>query len=223
MSTDNTIKDDGSKVSAIVRCKNEEAWIGHCIQSILDHINNPEIIVIDNNSTDESCDVVRMFQTFDDIKLFEIDDYSPGRAINSMVPKCSNEIILVISAHCVITKFDLDLVDNDLDEFVALFGKQEPIYRGRKISKRYIWSHFGEKPEINMISNIEHRYFFHNAFAIYRKPFLMEYPFNEKLYGKEDRYWARNIIDTGYKILYESRISCNHHWTANGATWKGIG
>ena len=37
-------------VSIIVRTKNEERWIGHCIQSVIDFLDSPEIVVIDNNS-----------------------------------------------------------------------------------------------------------------------------------------------------------------------------
>ena len=41
-------------VSVIIRSRNEERWIGHCIQSVLDNIYKPEIIIVDNNSTDNT-------------------------------------------------------------------------------------------------------------------------------------------------------------------------
>ena len=37
-----------SDLSVILRTRNEEKWIGHAIQSILDNIYKPEIIIIDN-------------------------------------------------------------------------------------------------------------------------------------------------------------------------------
>ena len=40
--------------SIIIRTKNEERWIGHAIQSVLDNISKPEIIIVDNNSTDKT-------------------------------------------------------------------------------------------------------------------------------------------------------------------------
>ena len=49
-------------VSVIIRVKNEERWIGHAIQSALDTLNGPQIVVVDNNSTDESIDIVRSFR-----------------------------------------------------------------------------------------------------------------------------------------------------------------
>ena len=35
-----------SNFTIVIRVKNEERWIGHCIQSILDNIKNPEIILV---------------------------------------------------------------------------------------------------------------------------------------------------------------------------------
>ena len=49
-------------VSVIIRNKNEENWIGHSIQSCLEFLNLPEIIVVDNNSVDESLEIVRSFR-----------------------------------------------------------------------------------------------------------------------------------------------------------------
>ena len=41
--------------------------------------------------------------------------------------------------------------------------------------------------------------------------------------GKEDRYWAIDIVEKGYTYYYTPKIKCNHYYTNNGATWKGIG
>jgi hypothetical protein len=52
----------------------------------------------------------------------------------------------------------------------------------------------------------------------------MRNPFDETLSGKEDRYWARDMINQGYHFLYNGKdLMCNHYWTTNGATWKGMG
>ena len=36
------------KFSVIIRCRNEENWIGHCIQSVIDNFDDPEINVVNN-------------------------------------------------------------------------------------------------------------------------------------------------------------------------------
>ena len=85
-------------VSVIIRTKNEERWVGYAIQSVLSNLNKPEIIIIDDNSSDETLEIVRLFtqdkilgdkknKNYTDIKIIKIDNYSPGRAINLGVKK----------------------------------------------------------------------------------------------------------------------------------------
>jgi glycosyltransferase involved in cell wall biosynthesis len=211
-------------ISVIIRCRNEERWIGHSIQSVLDFIDDPEIIIADNNSSDESMDIVRGFETWENIHKINIEDYSPGRSLNRAVELSSKDYILILSAHCCLTDCDVEIAKRELDSgHVAVFGKQVPKYRGRRISFRNVWSHFVDEEVINMWSDIEDRYFLHNAMCFYKRDFLLNNPFDEKLYGKEDRYWIKDMVDKGHTFLYTPRITCDHHWTTIGATWKGIG
>ena len=42
-----------NKISIIVRTKNEERWIGHCLKAIYEQdYPSFEVILVDNNSTD---------------------------------------------------------------------------------------------------------------------------------------------------------------------------
>ena len=45
-------------VSVIVRTRNEEKHIGYCIQSITDFIGKPQIIIVDNDSTDNTIPII---------------------------------------------------------------------------------------------------------------------------------------------------------------------
>ena len=79
------------KISVVIRCKDEERWIGHAIQSVIDFIPENEIIV-DNGSKDKSLEIVQQFkanpsleknnQKYTDVKIISIDKYSPGLALN---------------------------------------------------------------------------------------------------------------------------------------------
>jgi len=210
-------------ISIIIRNRNESEFIGFAIQSCLDHFNNPEIIIVDNNSTDDSLEIVNLFIDRANIKIVKINDYTPGKSINLGVQNSSRDIILVLSAHSQITKVNLKRVQKILVDHKAVMGQQNPIYRGKKISKRYIWSHFIDEPCVNMYSDIEGRQFLHNAFCFYNKSDLVETPFDETLSGKEDRYWAIDISKQGKTYLYTPSIEVNHYYTGNGATWKGLG
>ena len=130
---------------------------------------------------------------------------------------------MILSAHCVLKNCKENFIIDLLKKNVCVFGKQIPVWKGKKISKRYIWSHFGEKKMKNFFSKLENRYFLHNALAIYTKKILKKFPFDENLTGKEDRYWAHKIVNKKLNYIYEPDLIAEHHYTSNGNTWKGIG
>ncbi len=215
---------DGSLVSVIIRCRNEERWIGHAIQSVLDQLPGAEIIVLNNHSTDDSIRIVREFMGFDNVRFLEIEDYTPGRALNVGAREASRDILFVLSAHCVLKVLDLPKIAKELGVHKALFGRQVPIFRGKKITPRYLWANFGEEKVENFYSVSEDRYFIHNALCFYNRQFLLEHPFDEELAGKEDRYWAKDMVKAGYSYIYDPTVLIGeHHWTRDGNTWKGVG
>ena len=76
------MKNKNQKVSVVIRAKNEERWIGHTIQSILDFISYPEIIVIDNDSEDRTVEIAKHFQSdpelvtnraYTQVRIFDIE------------------------------------------------------------------------------------------------------------------------------------------------------
>ena len=213
-------------VSVVVRTKNEEKHIGYCIQSLTDFIGKPEIIIVDNESTDNTIPIINRFE-YHDIEKITIpkNDYTPGKSLNLGVKQCTEDYVMILSAHCEIVKFDFDQVKEQLDRngVGAIWGKQTPIWDGKKISRRYMWSNFGDEPQTNYWCESEDRYFFHNAFSMFRTSYLKKYPFDEHYSGKEDRYWANKQIENGFEILYDSEQEVKHHYTPGGATWMGTG
>lgn len=222
------------KISVVIRCKNESRWIGHALQSVIDHVPNNEVILVDNNSTDNSLEIAQQFQRnpsleenrkkYTDINVVNIEKYSPGAALNLGTARANGDYVMFLSSHCALKSFNVPKVIDELEKHSAIFGNQDPIYRGQKITKRYLWSHFGDKELINPYSDLENRYFFHNALSIAKRETLVNYPFDEKLWGKEDRYWAGDIIEKhNGSVLYDPSLSCEHFYTADGNTWKGVG
>jgi len=222
-------------VSVIIRTRNEEQFIGFCLQSVLDCLVKPEIIIIDNNSTDETVDIVKSFRqdptldispiSYTNIIIDNMNEYTPGKALNRGVKLAKNKYILIISAHCVLQTFNLKCLQTLTDKHCGIWGNQYPVWRGRRMNKRYMWANFNDtKSIINYKSEFEDRYFFHNALAFFTKASLKKYPLDEYLRGKEDRYWARKIVKAGKSYVYEpTMFVCEHHFTKNGATFLGVG
>ena len=215
------------KYSVIIRNRNEERYIGYCIQSLVDFLGDGvEIVLVDNESTDDS---IRIVNTFDYLNIKKVDisknNYTPGRALNLGVENCTNDYIFVISAHCEIVKLNPNEVIEELSstDVVAIWGKQVPLWNGKRITPRYIWSNFTDKSTVNYFCENEDRYFLHNGCAFYNKHDLIDYPFGEHHSGKEDRFWVNDMIGRDNKVVYNSDIVVNHHYTGDGATWLGVG
>ena len=167
--------------SVIIRVKNEEAFIGQAIQSCIDYLEVPEIVIVNDHSNDKSLYICRLFiandnlkennsnSDFCNLKIINIDDYTPGKALNLGVKNCSNNNIIILSSHCSIKKFNHKIINRDLEKYGVLFGNQNPLYYGKRIKKNYIWSNFVNKEVVNMWSEAESRYFFHNAASIFKK------------------------------------------------------
>ena len=71
-------------VSVILRSRNEERYIGFAIQSLHDFFGyDLEIVLVDNESTDNTIRVVNSFEYLN-IKKITINknDYTPGKSLN---------------------------------------------------------------------------------------------------------------------------------------------
>ena len=94
-----------SDFSVVIRARNEERWIGYAIQSVLDHLVKPEIVVVDNNSTDRTLEIVKFFSqnpnlnneanNYSKIKIVDIKNYSPGKALNLGVKNSKKKYIMI--------------------------------------------------------------------------------------------------------------------------------
>jgi hypothetical protein len=56
------------------------------------------------------------------------------------------------------------------------------------------------EPCVNMYSDIESIEFLHNAFCFYKRTDLLKNPMPEQYPGKEDRYWAIDIVNKEHYI-----------------------
>lgn len=212
-------------ISVLLRTRNEQEHIGFCLQSINDVLGrDTEVLIANNNSTDDTMSIIQMFDWMD-IEIFDVNSYTPGKTLNYLVSKSTNNILLTLSAHCKLLPNENigPIVNTNLEAVQAVFGKQIPIYKGKRITPRYIWSHFSDEVTTNMYSKIEDRHFLHNAFCFYDREYLLDHPFDNNLSGKEDRYWAKDVADRGDVYLYEPTLQVEHYYTKNGATWKGLG
>ena len=81
--------------SIIIRTKNEEENINHCIKAIYSQsIKNIEIIIVDNCSTDNTIKIVKSIGIK---KIIKIKNYFPGAALNLGIKESVSNNIAIIS------------------------------------------------------------------------------------------------------------------------------
>ena len=68
-----------------------------------------------------------------------------------------------------------------------------------------MWSNFKDSSQLNYYCDLEDRYFFHNAFSVFKTDYIKENLFDERLSGKEDRYWANDQIENNNKKIKISK------------------
>ena len=74
-------------LTVIIRNRNESEYIGFAIQSVIDFFPNSKIIVIDNNSNDDSLKTVSLFQNRISIEVLNVNNYTPGLSLNNAIKK----------------------------------------------------------------------------------------------------------------------------------------
>lgn len=194
------------KVSIIIRSKNEEKWIGFCLESIFSQsYQNFEVILVDNNSKDAT---VKKAENWP-IKIIEIEKFLPGDAINQGIDQSSGDLIVCLSAHCIpINKEWLSNLIRPLENpsIAGVYGKQIPLSSSSALNKRDLFIVFGDERRIQ-----EKDTFFHNANSAFTRDIWKKFPFDSTATNIEDRLWGQEVIKSGAKIAYEPDACVYHH------------
>lgn len=195
-------------VSIIIRTKNEERWISSCLDAIKKQIyNNYEIIIIDNNSSDKTIDICKKYKIK---KIFSINKYFPGKALNIGVKNSRGFYIACISAHCIpvdnLWLLNLvNLIEED-KSYAAVYGRQLPMSFSSNSNKRDLITVFGLDKKIQTKDP-----FFHNANSLIISSLLKKYPFSNTALSIEDRLWAEKILLKKMKIAYTPDAKVYHY------------
>jgi len=98
-------KNDNLKVSIIIPCRNEEKYIGKCLDSLIENDypkNLIEIFVIDGMSEDNTREIIKRYiEKYTFIRLVNNSKKIVPTALNIGIKKASGDIIIRIDAHSI--------------------------------------------------------------------------------------------------------------------------
>ncbi len=196
------------KCSIIIRTKNEERWINSCLSAVFNQTyKNIEVIIVDNESTDKTLEKAKKFPN---IKYVSIKKYLPGESLNVGIRASSGEYIVCLSGHCIpVNEFWLDGLVNALEEdesYAGVYGRQESMSFSTPADKRDMLLVFGLDKRVQSKDS-----FFHNANSILHRSLWDKVPFDGEITNIEDRIWGQEMLNLGYKIVYEPEASVYHY------------
>lgn len=203
-------------IGVVIRARNEEKWIRHCLESIFSQKGvDPHVVLVDNNSEDRTVQIAR---SFDRVTVVNIDSYTPGRALNNGIAVDNSEFIALISAHCIPRKDDWleKLLENFSDDTVAgVYGRQLPMPYSSPRDKSDLMIAFGEERRIQRKD-----WFFHNANSMIRRSAWEVLGFDESTVSIEDRLWAKAMVELEWTIVYEPQAEVFHYNGLHGTSDK---
>jgi hypothetical protein len=196
------------EVSIIIRTKNEERWIGHCLSMVFkQEYSDFEVILVDNASTDHTVEVAKRFPL---ANIVSIEKFRPGHALNAGIRASTGRYIVCLSAHCVPKSTDWlsCLLANFADDpkLAGVYGRQLPVSFTDLIDKRDLLIVFGQDRRVQIKD-----YFFHNANSMLRRDIWDVIPFDEEVTNIEDRVWGKAVTTAGYHIAYDPEAAVYHH------------
>jgi glycosyltransferase involved in cell wall biosynthesis len=196
------------EISIIVRTKNEERWIPHCLEMIFKQdFKNFEVILVDNSSTDHTVEIAKRYPI---AHVIHIKNFLPGKALNEGVKVSQGRFIVCLSAHCVPKEQNWlsTLYANFAGEpnLAGVYGRQLPVSFTNPVDMRDLLIVFGMDRRIQVKD-----YFFHNANSMLRRDVWDRFPFDEEVTNIEDRVWGKAVIGAGYHIIYDPDAAVYHH------------
>jgi len=195
-------------ISIIIRTKNEERWIGHCLEMIYKQtLQDFEVVLVDNKSDDHTVEIAKRYRVD---HFVNIDEFLPGRALNEGIRTSHGEYIVCLSAHCVPKdEFWLENLRKNFNEggnLAGVYGRQLPVSFTDPVDKRDLLIVFGQDYRIQ-----KKDYFFHNANSMLPRSIWEKFPFDEQVTNIEDRIWGKQVIEAGYTLAYDPEAAVFHH------------
>lgn len=194
--------------SIIIRTRNEERWIGACLEAVFKQTYQRfEVILVDNESTDRTVEKAEKYPL---AKIVTCQDYLPGKALNIGIRASRGDYLVCLSGHCIPVSPDwLENLVRSLEsdpDFAGVYGRQEPMVFSTDADKRDLLLVFGLDRKKQIKDS-----FFHNANSILKRELWENSPFDEAATNIEDRIWGKEMIRQGFAIGYEPEASVYHH------------
>lgn len=227
-----------TNITVIVPVHNGEKYIERCIESILNQsYKNIEILIINDNSTDITNEIVAKYLELPNIRYIVNDKtLGPARTRNLGLSKATSPYILFldcddwIDLNCI--EKAINILDNDSTIDIAIWEVKTAYYSNR-FSVRYKYQYnniLDNKMALNLLSHtVENEYFISPLLGckIFRKQLLdinkIKFPntiYEDDMFTFLSILYSKKIalVTGSYLYYYQHHESLTHHFTEKNIT-----
>ena len=218
--------EDSPLVSIIIPCRNEEAFIARCLDSILGNqypADRLEVIVVDGTSHDRTRDIVAHYaRQHSIIRLVDNPKATIPAAMNIGMRQSTGQIIMKVDAHSTYPRDyitacvrHLFAYDADMTGGICSITPRDMTLMARSIAVALAhW--FASGNAYVKIGSSEPRWADAVAFGCWRRETLEKLgPFDERLTGSSDMDSNRRLLKSGGRILLVPHIKVAYYADAD--------
>jgi len=202
------------KVSVIIAAHNEERTLARCLSAVLNQAyKDYEILVVDNNSTDKTSEIIKKFQKKDK-KVRYVFEKRRGRgaARNAGIKEAKGEIIAMTDSDCIVPENWLSDITKPIiheDEIAVTGSEKEAItnYWTKNIQKADI-DFYNINASGDYISHVDTK-----NFAI-KSSIIKKLEFDPTLKALEDFDFYFRLKKIGRVRFLKNLKVCHYHATS---------
>jgi len=208
------------EASIFIPTKNPGPEFKDILKGIFDQKKvNFELIVVDSGSNEQ---VLKMMSDYP-LQLFQIrpEEFGHGKTRNLALKYVKGDYVVFMTQDA--TPGDNFWLRNLLDGFTdgkvaGVFSRQIPKADARGNEIFFYSYHFPDKFIIRpnpRTTNPLDKNFFSNVSSCLKKEIFAKYPFDESLIMSEDQQWSKEVIEAGYKTVYNPNSIVVHSHNYN--------
>ncbi len=198
--------------SIIIPIYNDSERLKKCLYALINQTyneNNYEIIVVDNNSTENIKDVVNQYKNVKYCFEKKIGSYA---ARNLGINKSRGEIIGFTDSDCIPQKDWIEIGVREIKnnpKYKVIAGRVELYYKNKnKLNSVEVYDSVHAFPQEYYVKH-ENFGVTANLFT-WKELFNKVGTFNDKLKSGGDYEWGRRVYKNGYKIKYADNLIVQH-------------
>jgi glycosyltransferase involved in cell wall biosynthesis len=201
-------------ISVIIITHNRAALLTQCLESLQGQIKRPdEIIIIDNNSTDNIRAVIRRYQRHLPIHTFSYSRSSYPELYNTGVQHAKNAFIVFFDDDCVASSSYIHAVKHALARHpnAIIQGMTYSIPKGNMYAD-IMGDHYANWLKIMRIGKSNLRVFDNKNAALSKRLFITQRCFSTSMSrGSEDIEFGLRVRRHNITIVFDRRCIAYHH------------